>query len=75
LSTRCLRIRHRRVHKGAITLHGGDIAAAHSELDARGVTFHGDILDSGVCYGALYQDQDGNAPILDHRDAPPAAEP
>jgi predicted enzyme related to lactoylglutathione lyase len=47
-----------------------DVAAARSELEARGVEFHGDILDSGVCHMAFFKDPDGNALMLHHRYAP-----
>ena len=60
---------------GAIALHVGDVDAARSELEAQGVRFHGETMDSGVCYQAFFEDQDGNALILHHRYAPPGAEP
>ena len=47
-----------------------DVAAARSELEARGVEFQGDILDSGVCHMAFFKDPDGNALMLHHRYAP-----
>ena len=56
--------------KGAIALHVDDVAAARAELEARGVTFTGDTIDSGVCYQAIFEDQDGNTLILHHRYAP-----
>ena len=60
---------------GAIALHVDDVESARSELESRGVTFHGETLDSGVCYQAYFEDQDGNALILHHRYAPPGARP
>ena len=60
---------------GAIALHVDDVASARAELEQRGVRFHGDTLDSGVCYQAYFQDQDGNMLILHHRYAPPSARP
>jgi catechol 2,3-dioxygenase-like lactoylglutathione lyase family enzyme len=56
---------------GAIALHVDDVEAARSELEARGVSFFGDTVDSGVCYQAYFSDPDGNALILHHRYAPP----
>jgi catechol 2,3-dioxygenase-like lactoylglutathione lyase family enzyme len=56
--------------KGAIALHVDDVAAARATLEARGVTFKGDTIDSGVCYQAIFDDQDGNTLILHHRYAP-----
>jgi catechol 2,3-dioxygenase-like lactoylglutathione lyase family enzyme len=61
--------------KGAIALHVDDVEEARSELESRGVTFHGETLDSGVCYQAFFEDSDGNALILHHRYAPPGAKP
>jgi catechol 2,3-dioxygenase-like lactoylglutathione lyase family enzyme len=56
--------------KGAIALHVDDVAAARAELEARGVTFEGETIDSGVCYQAIFEDQDGNTLILHNRYAP-----
>jgi catechol 2,3-dioxygenase-like lactoylglutathione lyase family enzyme len=55
---------------GAIALHVDDVAAARAELEARGVQFNGEIVDSGVCHQAYFEDRDGNALILHHRYAP-----
>ncbi len=60
---------------GAIALHVEDVEAARKQLESRGVSFRGEILDSGVCYQAYFQDQDGNALILHHRYAPPGVKP
>src|ERR687887_301373 len=56
---------------GAIALHVDDVEAARSELESRGVEFHGKTMDSGVCFQAYFHDPDGNALILHHRYAPP----
>lgn len=53
-----------------IALQVGDVASARAELELRGVEFHGDILDSGVCHMAFFKDPDGNALMLHHRYAP-----
>jgi catechol 2,3-dioxygenase-like lactoylglutathione lyase family enzyme len=53
-----------------VALRVDDVAAARAELEARGVTFRGDILDSGVCHQAFFADPDGNPLILHHRYAP-----
>jgi catechol 2,3-dioxygenase-like lactoylglutathione lyase family enzyme len=53
-----------------IALHVDDVAAAKAELESRGVEFRGDILDSGVCHQAFFQDPDGNLLGLHHRYAP-----
>ena len=55
---------------GAIALHVDDVAAARAELESRGVRFHGDTIDSGVCHMAPFDDPDGNTLILHHRYAP-----
>jgi predicted enzyme related to lactoylglutathione lyase len=59
-------------HTHPIALHVDDVAAARAELEGRGVTFRGDILDSGVCHRAHFRDPDGNSLMLHHRYAPPA---
>lgn len=53
-----------------IALHVDDVAAARSMLEERGVKFHGDILDTGVCHMAIFADPDGNALMLHRRYAP-----
>jgi len=58
-----------------IALHVDDVAAARTELESRGVQFKGDILDSGVCHQAFFEDPDGNVLGLHHRYAPPEARP
>jgi catechol 2,3-dioxygenase-like lactoylglutathione lyase family enzyme len=60
---------------GAIALHVEDVEAARKELESRGVEFNGETMDSGVCYMAFFEDQDGNALILHHRYAPPGVKP
>jgi predicted enzyme related to lactoylglutathione lyase len=64
-----------RTHTHPIAFRVDDVAAARAELEARGVTFHGDIVDSGVCHMAYFNDVDGNALMLHHRYAPPDARP
>jgi catechol 2,3-dioxygenase-like lactoylglutathione lyase family enzyme len=49
-----------------------DVAAARTALEAQGVQFRGDIIDSGVCHQAIFNDPDGNVLILHHRYAPPS---
>ena len=58
-----------------IALHVDDVEAARAELQSRGVEFNGDILDSGVCHQAFFEDPDGNVLGLHHRYAPPDAKP
>jgi catechol 2,3-dioxygenase-like lactoylglutathione lyase family enzyme len=61
-----------RANNHPIELRVDDVAAARAELESRGVTFEGDILDSGVCHQAFFEDPDGNALAIHHRYAPPA---
>jgi catechol 2,3-dioxygenase-like lactoylglutathione lyase family enzyme len=55
---------------GALALHVDDVAEARERLEAAGVDFMGDIVDSGVCHQAYFADPDGHALILHHRYAP-----
>ncbi len=48
-------------------LHVDDVAAARVELEAKGVTFAGEIFDTGVCHMAFFMDPDGNDLMLHHR--------
>jgi predicted enzyme related to lactoylglutathione lyase len=57
-------------NRNAIALHVDDVEAARETLAARGVTFHGDTFDTGVCHMAFFADPDGNALMLHHRYAP-----
>jgi predicted enzyme related to lactoylglutathione lyase len=57
-------------HSLPIALHVDDVAAAREQLEAAGVTFHGDIVDSGVCHMAYFNDPDGNSLMLHNRYAP-----
>jgi predicted enzyme related to lactoylglutathione lyase len=50
-----------------IALQVNDVEAARGALEARGVTFHVDMIDSGVCHQAIFSDPDGNPLILHHR--------
>jgi len=59
-----------RANNNPIELRVDDFAAAHDELESRGVEFKGETLDSGVCYQAFFEDPDGNALAIHHRYAP-----
>ena len=59
-------------HSHPIALHVDDVAEARAELEAQGVTFAADTIDSGVCHMAHFTDPDGNVLMLHHRYAPPA---
>lgn len=53
-----------------IALRVDDVERVRAELEARGVAFKADTLDSGVCHQAFFEDPDGNALALHHRYAP-----
>jgi predicted enzyme related to lactoylglutathione lyase len=58
-----------------IALRVDDVAAARARLEAEGVEFFMDDIDSGVCNMAYCTDPDGNVLILHHRYAPADAGP
>jgi predicted enzyme related to lactoylglutathione lyase len=62
------------VSRNAIALHVGDVAQVRSTLEARGVSFAGDTLDTSVCHMAFFTDPQGNALMLHHRYAPRTTE-
>ena len=53
-----------------LALRVPDVAAARAALEAKGVEFLGETLDTGVCHMAFFQDPDGNALMLHRRYAP-----
>jgi len=57
-------------HSAHLALRVPDVAEARSELEAKGVEFDGETLDSGVCHMAFFHDPDGNALMLHRRYAP-----
>lgn len=57
-------------HSHPVEFHVDDFEAAHAELEARGVTFRGQTIDSGVCLQAFFHDPDGNMLGIHHRYAP-----
>ncbi|HEV7753064.1 MAG TPA: VOC family protein [Baekduia sp.] len=59
-----------RPHGLPIALQVDDVAAAREHLEAQGVKFTGDTIDSGVCHQAIFLDPAGNALDLHHRYAP-----
>jgi catechol 2,3-dioxygenase-like lactoylglutathione lyase family enzyme len=52
---------------GHLALSVGDVEAARVELEAKGVEFFGETLDSGVCHMAFFRDPDGNDLMLHRR--------
>jgi predicted enzyme related to lactoylglutathione lyase len=62
------------VSRNPVALHVDDVAATRQTLEQRGVSFHGETLDTGVCHMAFFTDLDGNALMLHHRYAPRVTE-
>jgi predicted enzyme related to lactoylglutathione lyase len=58
-----------RAHGVPIALQVPDMAAARTELEARGVHFDA-AFDSGHCHQAIFHDPDGNALALHQRYGP-----
>jgi predicted enzyme related to lactoylglutathione lyase len=63
-----------RANKNHLALQVEDVAAARSSLEERGVSFMGDVFDTGVCHMAFFADPDGNMLMLHHRYAPRQAD-
>ena len=59
-------------HGHPIALHVDDVDSARTELEAKGVDFAAETIDSGVCRMAHFSDPDGNSLMFHHRYAPPA---
>ena len=50
-----------------LALRVGDVDAARAELEAKGVVFDGDTIETSVCRQAWFKDPDGNALMLHRR--------
>jgi catechol 2,3-dioxygenase-like lactoylglutathione lyase family enzyme len=57
-------------NRSGFALRVPDVAAARENLEAKGVEFFGDVIDTGVCHMAFLADPDGNSIILHNRYAP-----
>jgi catechol 2,3-dioxygenase-like lactoylglutathione lyase family enzyme len=57
-------------HRLPIALQVDDVPAAREALEAQGVQFVTDLIDSGVCHQAMFLDPAGNSLGLHHRYAP-----
>ena len=55
---------------GSLALHVDDVPAARAALEAKGIQFMGDTIDTGVCRMAIFADPDGNGLMLHQRYAP-----
>jgi catechol 2,3-dioxygenase-like lactoylglutathione lyase family enzyme len=53
-----------------IALRVPDVAEARERLEAQGVEFLGETVDTGVCHMGFFYDPDGNVLILHRRYAP-----
>ena len=52
---------------GHLALHVEDVARGRADLEAAGVEFMGETLDTGVCHMAFFRDPDGNDLMLHRR--------
>ena len=57
-------------NRAGIALRVADVEAARARLNASGVEFFGDTVDTGVCLTGFFYDPDGNVLILHQRYAP-----
>jgi catechol 2,3-dioxygenase-like lactoylglutathione lyase family enzyme len=55
------------VSPAGLALRVDDVDAARAELEAKGVVFDGDTVETGVCRMAFFKDPDGNALLLHRR--------
>jgi predicted enzyme related to lactoylglutathione lyase len=59
-----------RPHSMPIALQVADVPEARKQLEAAGVRFVSELIDSGVCHQVIFQDPAGNSLDLHHRYAP-----
>ena len=57
-------------HSLPVAFQVDDVQAAREQLEAKGVEFHGDVIDSGVCHQTFFSDPAGNTLGIHHRYAP-----
>jgi catechol 2,3-dioxygenase-like lactoylglutathione lyase family enzyme len=50
-----------------LALRVPDVEAARAELEAKGVEFDGETIETGVCHMAFFKDPDGNSLMLHRR--------
>jgi catechol 2,3-dioxygenase-like lactoylglutathione lyase family enzyme len=55
------------VSPAGLALRVEDVDAARTELEAKGVAFDGETIETGVCKQAWFKDPDGNALMLHRR--------
>ncbi len=56
-------------NQNGFALRVADVAGARQELEAKGVEFSGDVVDTGVRQMAFFADPDGNGIVLHRRNA------
>jgi predicted enzyme related to lactoylglutathione lyase len=56
-----------RPHVVPLAFQVDDVPAAREQLEAKGVRFVSELIDSGVCHQAVFLDPAGNALDLHHR--------
>ncbi|MBV8258590.1 MAG: VOC family protein [Actinobacteria bacterium] len=66
LSLEAIGGKFRAPHDAGFALRVPDVAEARAALEAKGVEFNGEILDTGVCHMTFFADPDGNQIVL-HR--------
>jgi len=57
-------------HDAGFALRVPNVHEARRELEEKGVSFSGEVLDTGVCHMAFFADPDGNQMVLHRRYAP-----
>jgi catechol 2,3-dioxygenase-like lactoylglutathione lyase family enzyme len=70
LSMEAIGSQFRAPHDAGFAMRVADVQAARTELEAKGVEFNGDVLDTGVCHMAFFADPDGNQMVLHRHYAP-----
>ena len=73
LSLESIGAQFRAPHDAGFALRVPDVHEARQELEAKGVSFNGDVLDTGVCHMSFFADPDGNQIVLHRRYAPQEA--
>jgi catechol 2,3-dioxygenase-like lactoylglutathione lyase family enzyme len=56
-------------NQNGFALRVADVATARTELEAKGVQFFGEVVDTGVRTMAFFTDPDGNGLVLHRRNA------
>jgi predicted enzyme related to lactoylglutathione lyase len=60
-------------HSHPIAFQVDDVPAAIAELESQGISFKGEMIDSGFCHQAFFEDPDGNSIGIHHRYIPEEA--